>query len=126
MASDAARSEETVEYHLASEVSLVFLRPSFLRAPARSQRRRETSIAKKFATEAAFSAASEAVQVHGAYGYSDEYPVGRFWRNSKGAVIYEGTREIHTLMQADYALGYRVDRPARVNLPPYGKVETKK
>jgi glutaryl-CoA dehydrogenase (non-decarboxylating) len=45
--------------------------------------------------------------------------VGRFWRNSKGAVIYEGTREIHTLMQADYALGYREDRPARVSLPAF-------
>jgi glutaryl-CoA dehydrogenase (non-decarboxylating) len=52
--------------------------------------------------------------------------VGRFWRNSKGAVIYEGTREIHTLMQADYALGYRVDRPTRVSLPTFGKAETKK
>jgi len=66
-------------------------------------------------------AASDAVQIHGAYGYSDEYPVGRFLRNSKGAVIYEGTREIHTLMQADYALGYRQDQPTRVMLPPYQK-----
>jgi glutaryl-CoA dehydrogenase (non-decarboxylating) len=36
-------------------------------------------------------------------------------------VIYEGTREIHTLMQADYALGYRVDRPLRCDLPTYGE-----
>ena len=50
-----------------------------------------------------------AVQIHGANGYSDEYPVGRFYRNCKGAVIYEGTREIHKVMQADYLLGYRVD-----------------
>jgi glutaryl-CoA dehydrogenase (non-decarboxylating) len=54
----------------------------------------------------------------GANGYSDEYPVGRFYRNCKGAVIYEGTREIHKLMQADYLLGYRTDRPARCELPP--------
>ena len=47
------------------------------------------------------------MQIHGANGYSDEYPVGRFYRNCKGAVIYEGTREIHKLMQADYVLGYR-------------------
>jgi len=46
------------------------------------------------------------------------YPVGRFYRNCKGAVIYEGTREIHTLMQADYVLGYRTDRPTRCELPP--------
>jgi len=80
---------------------------------------RETSLAKWYATVASERAASDAIQVHGANGYSDEYPVGRYWRNSKGAVIYEGTREIHTLMQADYALGYRVDRPTRCTLPKY-------
>jgi len=37
--------------------------------------------------------------------------VERFWRNSRGAVIYEGTREIHTVLQAEYALGYRQDKP---------------
>ena len=42
---------------------------------------------------------------------------GRFYRNSKAAVIYEGTREIHKIMQADYALGYRQDKPRRVELP---------
>ncbi len=78
---------------------------------------RETSLAKWVATVASERAGSDAIQIHGSYGYSDEYPVGRFWRNSKGAVIYEGTREIHTLMQADYALGYRRDRPTRVTLP---------
>jgi glutaryl-CoA dehydrogenase (non-decarboxylating) len=79
---------------------------------------RETSQAKWYATVASERAASDAVQIHGAYGYSDEYPVGRFFRNSKGAVIYEGTREIHKLMQADYALGYRTDKPVRCPLPP--------
>ncbi|MGB9640337.1 MAG: acyl-CoA dehydrogenase family protein, partial [Anaerolineales bacterium] len=49
---------------------------------------RETSLAKWFATDASFQAASEAVQIHGAYGYSDEYNVERFLRNAKGAVIY--------------------------------------
>jgi glutaryl-CoA dehydrogenase (non-decarboxylating) len=81
---------------------------------------RETSLAKWFATTAAERAASDAVQIHGANGYSDDYPVGRFYRNCKGASIYEGTREIHKLMQADYALGYRVDRPVRRELPPHG------
>ncbi len=82
---------------------------------------RETSLAKWYATVSSERAASDAIQIHGANGYSDDYPVGRFWRNSKGAVIYEGTREIHTLMQADYALGYRVDKPSRCNLPKYGE-----
>ncbi len=79
---------------------------------------RETGLAKWYATVASEKAASHAVQIHGANGYSDDYPVGRFYRNCKGAVIYEGTREVHTLMQADYVLGYRTDRPTRCELPP--------
>jgi len=80
---------------------------------------RETGLAKWFSTVASERAAADSVQIHGANGYSDEYPVGRFYRNCKGAVIYEGTREIHKLMQADYALGYRVDKPTRCELPAY-------
>ena len=80
---------------------------------------RETGLAKWFSTVASERAAGDAVQIHGANGYSDEYPVGRFYRNCKGAVIYEGTREIHKLMQADYLLGYREDRPLRCELPPW-------
>jgi len=79
----------------------------------------ETSYAKKFATEASFSAASEAVQIHGAYGFSDEYDVERYLRNSKGAVIYEGSSEIQVLIQAGYALGERTDKPLRCELPAY-------
>lgn len=80
---------------------------------------RETSLAKWFATDASFAAASEALQIHGAYGYSDEYDVERYLRNAKGAVIYEGTSEIHQLIQAGYALGYRQDAPLRRELPAY-------
>jgi glutaryl-CoA dehydrogenase (non-decarboxylating) len=83
---------------------------------------RETGLAKWFATVASERAAGDAVEIHGANGYSDEYPVGRFFRNCKGAVIYEGTREIHKIMQADYLMGYRADRPTRCELPPYGVV----
>jgi glutaryl-CoA dehydrogenase (non-decarboxylating) len=80
---------------------------------------RETSLAKWFATDESFNAASEAIQIHGAYGYSDEYDVERFLRNSRGAIIYEGTSEIHQLMQAGYALGFREDTPLRCELPAY-------
>lgn len=80
---------------------------------------RETSMAKWFCTEAAFATASDAVQVHGAYGYSDEYDVERHLRNSKSAVIYEGTSQIHQLVQADYLLGNRVDKPLRCPMPAY-------
>jgi len=80
---------------------------------------REVSQAKWFATDHSVQAALEAIQVHGAYGFSDEYPVERYLRNSKGGVIYEGTSEIHQLMQADYALGYRDDVALRCELPAY-------
>jgi glutaryl-CoA dehydrogenase (non-decarboxylating) len=80
---------------------------------------RETGLAKWFSTVASERAAGDAVQIHGANGYSDEYPVGRFYRNCKGAVIYEGTREIHKIMQADYLLGYRTDKPTRCELPAW-------
>jgi glutaryl-CoA dehydrogenase (non-decarboxylating) len=80
---------------------------------------RETSAAKLFATEASFQAASQAVQIHGAYGFSDEYPVERYLRNAKGALIYEGSSEIQTLIQAEYALEKRRDKKLRKELPPY-------
>jgi glutaryl-CoA dehydrogenase (non-decarboxylating) len=94
---------------------LLWLRAGFLKNHGRNTR--ETGLAKWFATVASERAAGDAVQVHGANGYSDEYPVGRFYRNCKGAVIYEGTREIHKIMQADYVLGFRQDRPTRCELP---------
>jgi glutaryl-CoA dehydrogenase (non-decarboxylating) len=80
---------------------------------------RAVSLAKWYACDAAFDSASDAVEIHGAYGYSDEYPVFRYLRNAKAPVIYEGTREIHTMMQGEYALGYRTDRRPRCTLPPY-------
>ncbi len=79
----------------------------------------QTSYAKKFATEASFRAANDAIQIHGAYGYSDEYNVERYLRNARGAMIYEGSSEIQTLIQAGYALGERADKPLRCELPNY-------
>ncbi len=80
---------------------------------------RETSLAKWYITDASFESANEAIQIHGAYGYSDEYDVERYLRNSRGAIIYEGTSEIHQLMQAGYALSYRQDGELRCELPAY-------
>lgn len=80
---------------------------------------RETSLAKWQACDFANRAADDAMQIHGAYGYSDEYPVERYLRNSKAPVIYEGTREIHTVMQAEYVLGYRKDKPLNKMLPAW-------
>ena len=68
---------------------------------------RETSLAKWHATESAFRAAHLAIQVHGAYGYSAEYGIERYFRNARAPIIYEGTTQVHKMMQAEHALGYR-------------------
>ena len=80
---------------------------------------REVALAKWTNTVNAQLAADHAVEIHGAYGYSNEFPVERFWRNSRGAVIYEGSREIQQIIQAEYALGYRHDGALRCELPPF-------
>jgi glutaryl-CoA dehydrogenase (non-decarboxylating) len=102
---------------------LLWLRAGWMKNTGR-RNTRETGLAKWFATVASERAAGDAVEIHGANGYADDYPVGRFYRNCKGAVIYEGTREIHTLMQADYLLGYRTDRAARCELPAWQEQTT--
>ena len=45
--------------------------------------------------------------VPGSYGYSAEYGIERFFRNARAPIIYEGTTQIHKMMQAEHALGYR-------------------
>jgi alkylation response protein AidB-like acyl-CoA dehydrogenase len=97
---------------------LLYLRAGWMKNQGQ-RNTKETSLAKWYATDASFDAANEAIQVHGAYGYSDEYDVERYLRNSRGAIIYEGTSEIHQLMQAGYALGYREDAELRCELPAY-------
>ncbi len=64
-----------------------------------------TSIAKLFATEAALRAASEAVLLHGNRGYSNEYPVERYYRDIKGLQIYEGTSHIQRIIIARELVG---------------------
>src|SRR6059036_1539799 len=68
---------------------------------------RETSLAKWHATECAFEAAHLAVQVFGSYGYAAETGIERYFRNARAPIIYEGTTQIHKMMQAEHALGYR-------------------
>jgi alkylation response protein AidB-like acyl-CoA dehydrogenase len=83
----------------------------------------ETTLAKWHATVSSFEAADDAIQIHGAYGYSDEYPPERYLRNARGAIIYEGTRELQELLQADFAFGFRENRPLRKELPAYDPAE---
>jgi glutaryl-CoA dehydrogenase (non-decarboxylating) len=79
---------------------------------------KETSLAKWYATDAALQAADDAIQIHGSYGFSNEFPVERFLRNARGSVIYEGTSQIHTILQAEYTLGYREDKTLSHPQPP--------
>lgn len=67
----------------------------------------ETSIAKYFASEAAVRAATDAVQVFGGYGYSQEAPVERYYRDAKVATIYEGTSQIQKLLIGAHVLGVK-------------------
>lgn len=67
----------------------------------------ETSIAKLFCGEAANRAGHNAVQIFGGYGFSDEYPVERYFRDAKVLNIYEGTREVQRIIIAQDALGIR-------------------
>jgi alkylation response protein AidB-like acyl-CoA dehydrogenase len=68
---------------------------------------REISMAKYFASEAAVRCALDAIQVHGSYGYSNEYPLERYLRDAKVATIYEGTSQIQKLLIASHDLGIR-------------------
>lgn len=71
--------------------------------------RREASLAKMHATDVALNAATAGIQIHGAYGVSDELPLHRYFRDAKVLQIVEGTNQIHRIMVAQYALGLRSD-----------------
>ena len=58
----------------------------------------ESSIAKYYASEASVRAADAAIQVHGGYGYVDEYPVGKYLRDARVTTLYEGTSQIQKLI----------------------------
>ena len=64
----------------------------------------EASIAKLFASELATRATHKAIQIHGGYGYSAEYPVERMYRDARITEIYEGTSEIQRLVIAAWVL----------------------
>lgn len=66
---------------------------------------REASIAKYFAADVAVRAAQKAIKIHGGYGYSNEYPVERYYRDATGVSLYEGTAEIQKLIIGRETLG---------------------
>ncbi|WP_079528327.1 acyl-CoA dehydrogenase [Halobacillus hunanensis] len=65
---------------------------------------RQASMAKLFASKAAVNTAIEAVQVHGGYGYTEDYAVERFFRDAKVCEIYEGTSEIQRIVIGNHLL----------------------
>jgi butyryl-CoA dehydrogenase len=65
---------------------------------------KEAAMAKLFASEVAMTAAIKAVQIHGGYGYTKEYPVERYFRDAKITEIYEGTSEVQRLVIASSLL----------------------
>ncbi|MEK7861174.1 MAG: acyl-CoA dehydrogenase family protein, partial [Chloroflexota bacterium] len=66
---------------------------------------RETSIAKLYASEIAQRAADAAIQIHGGYGFSDEFPVERYWRDARVNRLYEGTTQIQKLSIGRFTTG---------------------
>ncbi len=70
---------------------------------------REASMAKLFASEMVNRVAAKALQIHGGYGYTKEYPVERFYRDARVFTIYEGTSEIQRVVIANHLLE---DRPS--------------
>ncbi|HEX9507219.1 MAG TPA: acyl-CoA dehydrogenase family protein, partial [Myxococcales bacterium] len=71
---------------------------------------REASIAKLFASEMANRACDKAVQIHGGYGYIDEFPVERYLRDARVQTIYEGTSEIQRVVIAREVLREALER----------------
>lgn len=85
-------------------------RLAFLKDQGVERARQEAAAAKYYSTEVALRSASDAVQIHGAYGCSEEYPVGRYFRDAKFLQIVEGHNDLQKVLIAEYALGYRQDR----------------
>jgi glutaryl-CoA dehydrogenase (non-decarboxylating) len=70
----------------------------------------ETSMSKLYGAKIVVHAANECMKLHGSYGYSGEYPCGRFLRDSKQFETLEGTSNMHTMIVANTALGYAPNR----------------
>jgi alkylation response protein AidB-like acyl-CoA dehydrogenase len=68
----------------------------------------EASQAKLFASEMAEKVCSKAVQIHGGYGYLEDYPVERYYRDARITQLYEGTSEIQRLLIARELRHYTV------------------
>ena len=79
---------------------LLTLRAASLKDQGKRRTARKSAMAKLFASDVANRAAREAIQIFGGYGYVDEFPVERHFRDAKITEIYEGTSEIQRLVIA--------------------------
>ena len=70
----------------------------------------EAGMAKLFASEAAYEIATDAMRIHGGYGYTTEYPVERYYRDAPLMIIGEGTNEIQRLVIARQLLSRWLER----------------
>ncbi len=84
-------------------------RLAWLRDQGVKRARRDAALAKYHSTDIALKVAIEACQIFGAYSCSEDFPVGRHFRDAKFLQIVEGTNEIQKILIAEYALGYRSD-----------------
>ncbi|HQR34730.1 MAG TPA: acyl-CoA dehydrogenase [Blastocatellia bacterium] len=96
---------EAIQFKLAEMATqidaarLLTLRAAWLKDNKRPTTR-ESAMAKLYASEIAVKVAEEAIQIHGGYGYTKDYPVEKFWRDSKLCTIGEGTSEVQRLVIA--------------------------
>jgi len=79
----------------------------FVATEVDSKRRcdKEASMAKYFASEMAERVTSEALQIHGGYGYTKDFPIERYWRDARLTKIFEGTSQIQLRIISDRLLG---------------------
>jgi alkylation response protein AidB-like acyl-CoA dehydrogenase len=80
---------------------------AWLKDQGREQTRQASSLAKMHAGDVAMMAATNAVQIHGAYGVAEEYGVARYFRDAKVFQIIEGQNQLHKALIAELALGFR-------------------
>jgi alkylation response protein AidB-like acyl-CoA dehydrogenase len=96
---------------MATEIEAARQLTYFVATEADSRRRcdKESSMAKLFASEMAERVTSDALQIHGGYGYTKDFAIERYWRDARLTKIFEGTSEIQMRIISDHLLG----RPAR-------------
>jgi alkylation response protein AidB-like acyl-CoA dehydrogenase len=94
-------------FHMAAEIdaSRLLIHRALTSIEEGRRADREASMAKAYATEMAVRVASDAIQIHGAYGLSPDFPLERYFRDARALTIAEGTTEIHKLVVARSILG---------------------